>query len=949
MGIEVASLTASFDFKVKGEEAVQRSFAQLQQAQQALQATAGDTSASVAAQQLKISQLSKQLADATDSYQQATAEIAKTGVTMDTVSAKFNNANKAIAAADEKMAGLREELSTVSREYQRAQKDLTLLQATRTKDVAAIEKQKKVLADLKEQMAKLTAETEKWQDASAEAEQQFSESLQEAAVIGEQRSSYEEMVTTADKLERSTGKLGGTTKGAAQQTRLGREEMSRWISMARSGNLSNELLATGFQKIQMGTVNAATGTGKLAGMLRSLGSAGVIAAIVGVVAVVTALYKAIMKTVQIADQLNEISGFFGPLDEDMQKVAESARLTESALGSLLGTARNQGQAVGITNAVEYAEQMAKIADQLRYLGPNKDFGKAFQVIEAATKGSLQSLEDYGIRIDRITQSLEDLGPASSEAERRATILAGVQKELAARSDDVSKRLANEKTTMADVKAEFARMWETVARDLAPALSELLATIKPLVKNFTYFMRVLIGVVNWTVKIGTALYKFMILPLGILAKEAAKVAKLLGMGGLASTLDDMGNNLLDAVFGIKKASNELGDFSANIDDSVGAAERAKRAFQEMRTSLSGGFSAVGAAKDLAISLDKINKKGGNTAENLLQVGENFNRILDAAANTDLNAQLEVLDSFMGRLADRGEITTEQFDQWRDMLDATKGVLQPVIDLTDDMKNAAAQTEAPMNHAADSIGNAGSTAETATGQVEGLTRALEQMTGTYEANVVVNMAGQGGVNIGGTAGGGAGGFSLAGTLRSFAQTATQKVMGALGIGNNTPTSVVTARNTPSETRGYATTQPRTASVNDRSLNTAARAAATHVQETTAATSSANTARGAASRLAGMFNTGGGGGGGGAKLATADDIRKFISEVNRAIVAGIRGGKVFSTAGNAIPLTEGGFISSQGGSLVENVTIKGVWDFADPAAKREIVRQLREALSDLSKEVA
>jgi hypothetical protein len=102
------------------------------------------------------------------------------------------------------------------------------------------------------------------------------------------------------------------------------------------------------------------------------------------------------------------------------------------------------------------------------------------------------------------------------------------------------------------------------------------------------------------------------------------------------------------------------------------------------------------------------------------------------------------------------------------------------------------------------------------------------------------------------------------------------------------------------------------------------------------------------------GGGGGGGGAgrdeRLATIEEIRKFMDQVNRAILAGVRGGLAFSTAGNAIPLGgPGQFMSSQGGVLIETVNLRGVWDFADPAAKREMVRQLKEALREFEREVA
>src|SRR5690606_33456186 len=68
--------------------------------------------------------------------------------------------------------------------------------------------------------------------------------------------------------------------------------------------------------------------------------------------------------------------------------------------------------------------------------------------------------------------------------------------------------------------------------------------------------------------------------------------------------------------------------------------------------------------------------------------------------------------------------------------------------------------------------------------------------------------------------------------------------------------------------------------------------------------------------------GGGAGGMKAATFEEIQAFFREVNRAIQIGIQGGVAFGTAGNAIPL--GGpnsFLNNAGGTLIEQINIKGV----------------------------
>jgi hypothetical protein len=96
-------------------------------------------------------------------------------------------------------------------------------------------------------------------------------------------------------------------------------------------------------------------------------------------------------------------------------------------------------------------------------------------------------------------------------------------------------------------------------------------------------------------------------------------------------------------------------------------------------------------------------------------------------------------------------------------------------------------------------------------------------------------------------------------------------------------------------------------------------------------------------------GGGGGGGSSLLDVEAIKAFMQEVNRAIAIAARDGVRIGTAGNAIPFEEGSFLNARGGNLtVDQILIRGVWDFADPAAKRQIIRELQEALEALQAEI-
>lgn len=103
--------------------------------------------------------------------------------------------------------------------------------------------------------------------------------------------------------------------------------------------------------------------------------------------------------------------------------------------------------------------------------------------------------------------------------------------------------------------------------------------------------------------------------------------------------------------------------------------------------------------------------------------------------------------------------------------------------------------------------------------------------------------------------------------------------------------------------------------------------------------------------VFSRQGGGGGGGQSLeATIEQIRRLIEEVNRAISIASRGGVRVGTGGNVIPFEPGSFVDTRGGEIsIGTILIRGVWDFADPAAKRQIIRELEEALKNLRAEAS
>ena len=277
-----------------------------------------------------------------------------------------------------------------------------------------------------------------------------------------------------------------------------------------------------------------------------------------------------------------------------------------------------------------------------------------------------------------------------------------------------------------------------------------------------------------------------------------------------------------------------------------------------------------------------------------------------------------------------------------LDKSESALQPFTDMMNDAGVEAEKVQSPVNMAADSFTNVDATARAGAAGVNELSGALAAVPRLTVANVQVN------INT----------TQTGGILGDVGNWISGQV-GNLGRGLSSPSSVSTPRVDPSSKRAQAQ------SARDRSTSgglTNAQADAKRAQNTAnrgggSSGSVYDESRQDAIDLANMRPSGGGGGGGGGggsaredKLLAIEEIRKFIEQVNKAVKAGISGGVVYSTAGNAIPIGgPGEFVKNEGGVNVGTINLRGVWDFADPAAKREIVRQLQEALAQYQKEVA
>lgn len=706
------------------------------------------------------------------------------------------------------------------------------------------------------------------------------------------------------------------------------------------------------KNINNGSILTASSLISLAARFTKLG------AVIGIVlAAVFKLWRAFRQAFDLRAQVAHL----GQLSDTLAQLSTRADTARTQVLAFSKAVENSFRALGEARPEQATEAVVKLAEELRFLTVDKDLNRTVQLVREALRGNMQPLaEATGLSIRRLRDQVGDLTRVVDENVAINRRWAAIQAEVARNQNRINTAQENSITSFRDIKTALANLWDSIARLLGPSFGDLLEQVKKFIELSTPFVR---GIAQGLIPVFRLLQAALALVNTVMeavVETAAKAQRALagflrtvavGIRPLQRWADflDAGaqetENLLKAM---REAPSRIDDFSFSIDGAASSLEQARAAARQFISDVRGGTGLIATIRNLG-EASKALREGPDPSTALA-----FANAYEAAFTQVFEGGIEkirALQEFFGRQFAEGRLGEKEFEALQKVLDATVAAYEPLQKEVNDFFGATQSAKTGLQGTTGAMQTATSAAYSLADGAETAARALDQMSGTYVVDIVQRVstvgAGDGGGGIvggaislltGGIPGiGRAVGRSIANRVRGGTPNRnpfvdeTERLKRRFGGGTGRPAS------TPSAPGPWAS--PELAQVLRE------RAKARQAEE------NLDRVRRQAEELAGLFprRGGGGGGGGGPRGATIEEIREFIQQVNRAIIAGIRGGKVFSPAGNAIPLTEGAFINARGGALVENVTIRGVWDFADPAAKREIVRQLREALQQFSKEVA
>ena len=709
-------------------------------------------------------------------------------------------------------------------------------------------------------------------------------------------------------------------------------------------------LVSQLKNINNGSLLSASGIISLVGRLTKLG-----AVIGGVLIVVFRLWRAFRQAFDLRAQISQL----GQLSDDLAQLSLRADTARTQVLAFSKAVENSFRALGESRPEQATEAVVKLAEELRFLTVDRDLNRTVQLIREALRGNIQPLaEATGLSVQRLKDQIGDLTRITDENvainRRWAAILSEVDRNQ--RRIDTAQQ--NSVTSFRDVKVAVANLWDSIARLLAPSFGDLLEQVKKFIELITPMAR---GIAQGLIPIFRLLQAALALVNLILEKVVETSAKAqraiarfvrtisVGIRPLkqwADFLDAGATEIENLLKSMREGPGRIDDFTFSIDGAASSLEKARAAARQFLSDVRGGTGLISTIRQLG-EASKALREGPDPATALsfaTAYEQAFAQVFEGGVE-----KIKALQKFFDRQFAEGRLGEKEFEALQKVLDATVAAYEPLQKEVDDFFGATQNARTGLQGTTSAMQTATSAAYSLADGADAARKSLEGMSGTYTVDIVQRVS-----TIGGGFVGGGGGGLLGGVAAGLSNIIGGPVVGAarrlLGGGGGGGRRLPFVDETERLKARFGRTAPPTRPVST-DIADIYRERFEGVKREVERQKNLDEARRRAEDLAGLFprRGGGGGGGGGPRGATLDEIREFIQQVNRAIIAGIRGGKVFSTAGNAIPLTEGAFINARGGALVENVTIRGVWDFADPAAKREIVRQLREALQQFSKEVA
>ena len=896
MGLEVANLKATIEFAAKGEAQAKQAAESVERAVESFGSTLDTVGEKATSYEARLRAASKELASIQAEHDAATRAILGGSEATSTASESTQKYAQAVATLNEQLGTARgAEASVVQEAIGHAQAALEASTAL-DKEAQSAQALLLMLQQLGDERRALQRQVRAGGEGGIAAVPRLAEVDQHIA-----RGSSELLASAAradvlfKKMDSSGKKVGETlqqigVKGGASRRNLGLlvRNISGLTSASRGGVAGMSMLATSLGRLGPYAVAAA------------------------------AALALVWKTIKLMGETQAVS-HIAPLSDSILAIGEASMRTENQMKPLVQQVRNVFSAQGFTNVEVLTEDILRLAAAFKNLTPSGTIEESIRIITTAIQGNVNELGKLsGVATGPYEAMLESMGPAATQAERLQAITEMLTQQQVKSADDIAAADARKQDSLERLSFAWKTLTDLIAEALAGPLGTFIIWITDVVNGLT----VVIG------KVEDFVSKFDgVVDVLERAYDAAKPLMLVLSPGTAALgwLASIGQEGREAAEGAKEAADAIDgatDATEKWNREISRQEQinqAQKKYKEYLDTVGQGQNAIGAVKNLGDALTDLEK--APNPQNILAAMTAFQTLFAVVQAGGLQA-LDAFQNFTESLG-FGPKVDEMIAQ---MVGLTRDALEPVEEHMNKVGVEAGRVTGPVDAAASSFGAAGNVAQTAAGQVYGLEAALSSIAGDYTTRLNV--------------------------VTSGSTVATGPFYGLGDPAANVPS--------PTPKAPLRIVRPGDTEVSARMRNVIGGITGGRRQETIqrrrdqlAGPSTKEAVEGPSRALAGMFGGGGGGGGGGAardRNLAIEEIRAFIEQVNKAVMAGIRGGVVYSTAGNAIPLGgPGEFVKNEGGVNIGTINLRGVWDFADPAAKREIVRQLQEALAQYQKEVA
>lgn len=727
-------------------------------------------------------------------------------------------------------------------------------------------------------------------------------------------------ISAAERFFIANNRLADETGKTAKRTRLLTTEITGLISAFRNGEIGSTLLARGLIRI------AASGVLALNPITLIIGALVAMTAIVAKGA--AAAFNSDLS--KMAQQLNVLNPELVAMANNLRDISN---VSTAERATLIDTTINQLRGAGFREPQQAAGVAAGLANALQFTNAiPDDFDKASQ---AATRFlatlDASSLAEYGIEAGRVQKIIDDLGERGFSRTRiAAAALADVKSQLAARSGELSAQADREARSLDGVRNTITRVRELFARILlSQPVQEFIEALRRMIPVVTAAVSALTGIAIVFLKVGSTLMNvvstaFVAVQKGLLnftqtlIDVAREVSQFLGMTEQAEWLEKASRSIDTAREKYDDWLETLRNppstaFLQELNDDLGGianvAREAKDRVREFFDALNTGQSLVDSVVSLSQAWHNMTEEltPGTAVASLAQ----FNRVLDMVVMNGIES-LDLLRLRAQAAFAAGFINQAQLDAAIHGYDLIGQAVAPIAEEAEKVRNKL-QGSLPAGFDATSA-----SAASATGVVQNFISTLNQIPRQKVVDIIANVRGASlfGFNFSGGSLGRVGGSS---DKRAPIPAPAPR---PINTGNFAIPSNISSRIGVAPELRPPSTNPADFGASLKKIFDAF-----------------------------VPKTGGGGGGGaGGALASLAQIQELFRRVNDAIKIGINNNIRFGTAGNTIPTgAPGEFLNTAGGVLIQTLNLRGFWDFTDPAAKRDIVRQLKELLLELTREDA